>query len=35
MNCYKYMIKFGIKSAMMLKKGFDGEPVYNKKYLKS
>ena len=26
---------FGIKSAMLLKKGFDSEPVYNEKYLRT
>ena len=28
-------MKFGIKSAKLLKKRFDSEPVYNGKYLKS
>ena len=33
-NCYKNIIKPWIKSAIVLKKGFDSEPVYNEKYLK-
>ena len=28
-------MKFGIKSAILLKKGFDSEPVYNEKYLRT
>ena len=34
-NCYENIIEFGIKSAILLKKGFDSQPVYNKKYLKT
>ena len=28
-------MKLGIKSAILLKKGFDSEPVYNEKYLRT
>ena len=28
-------MRFGIKSAILLKKGFDSEPVYNEKYLRT
>ena len=28
-------MEFGIKSAILLKKGFHSQPVYNKKYLKT
>ena len=28
-------MKFGIKSAILLKKGFDSEPVYNEKSLRT
>ena len=33
MNCWKYMVKSGIKSAILLKK-LDSEPIHDEKYLK-
>ena len=33
-NFFKNIMKSGIKSTIVSKKGFDGKPVYIKKYLK-
>ena len=35
MTYLKDIILFGIKLVLILKKGFDSEPVYNKKFLKA
>ena len=35
MYCWKKRIKFGKKVSNSIKKGFDNEPVYNEKYLKT
>ena len=35
MNCEKNIMKFGIKSAILLKKRFDSALVYNEKYLRT
>ena len=35
MNYLKNIIKFGIKSAIVLQKGFDSEPIYDEKYLET
>ena len=35
MSCWKKIIKSGIKLAIVLKEGFDSEPVYREKYLKT
>ena len=35
MNSWKKIMKFGKKISNSIKKGFDNEPVYKEKYLKS
>ena len=35
MNYLKNIIKFGIKSVIVLQKGFDSEPIYDEKYLET
>ena len=35
MNRWKNILKFGIKSAIVWKKGFDSEPEYNENYIKT
>ena len=34
-GCERYIVKSGIKSALVLKKRFDSEPVYKDKYFKT